>query len=181
MPITFENDSDVIVYALEKIISFARNIQHIFVANCVWWIAGVIGLDDGLKIHINNLTSRERITRGVSSTPRDIARDTSLDLDEQALSSSANYVSDPLRRTRKGRVNPLPQTKSNLKRLGKRKPDELHYRRDQILGLPTYARRLLAISERNRIYGCTSTYSWYLSIPVTVRYIQSTLLLMMNG
>jgi len=116
MPITFENDSNVIVYALEKIISFARNIQHIFVGNCVWWIAGVIGLDDGLKINIDNLTSRERIIRGASSTPRDIARDTSLDLDEQALPSSANYHSDPLRRTRKGRVNPLPQTKKQFKK-----------------------------------------------------------------
>jgi len=116
MTIAFENDSDVIVYALEKIISFARNVQYLFVANCVWWIAGVIGLDEGLRIHIDNLTSRERIIQGVSSTPRDIAKDISLDLDKQALSSSAKYVNDPLRRTRKGRVNPLPQSKKQLKK-----------------------------------------------------------------
>ena len=116
MTITFENDSDVIVYALEKIISYASNTQYLFVANCVWWIAGIIASDDGLRIHIDNLTSQERIIRGVSSTPRDIARNTSLDLYKQALSSSANYVSDPLRRTRKGRVNPLPQSKKQLKK-----------------------------------------------------------------
>jgi len=102
MPITFGNDSDVIVYALEKIIFFARNIQYLFVGNCVWCIAGIIGLDDNLRIHIDNLTLRERTIRGVSSTPRDIARNISLDLDKPALSSSANYISDPLRRTRKG-------------------------------------------------------------------------------
>jgi len=116
MPITFENNSDVIVYALEKIISFARNIQYLFVANCVWWIAGIIRLDNDLRIHIDNLTFRERTIRGVSSTPRDIARNISLDFDKQALSSSANYISDPLRRTRKGRVNPLPQSKKQLKK-----------------------------------------------------------------
>jgi len=114
MPIIFENDSDVIVYALEKIISFARNIQHLFVANCVWWIAGILGFDGNLRIHIDNLTLRERTIRGVSSTPWDIATNISLDLDKQALSSSANCVSDPLRRTRKGRVNPLPQSKKQL-------------------------------------------------------------------
>jgi len=76
----------------------------------------VIGLDEGLRIHIDNLASHERTIRGVSSTLRDIARNISLDLDKQALSSSANYVSDPLRRTRKGRVNPLPQTKKQLKK-----------------------------------------------------------------
>ena len=116
MTITFENDSDVIVYALEKIISYASNTQYLFVANCIWWIAGIIGLDDGLRIHIHNLTSRERILRGVSSTPRDIARNIRLDLDKQALSSSANYVSDPSRRTWKGRVNPLPKSKKQLKK-----------------------------------------------------------------
>jgi len=116
MPITFENDYDIIVYALEKIISFARNIQYLFVGNCVWWIAGIIGLDDDLRIHIDNLTLWERTIRGVSSTPQDIARNIGLDLDNQALSSTGNYVSDPLRRTRKGRVNPLPQSKKQLKK-----------------------------------------------------------------
>jgi len=116
MPIIFENDSDIIVYALEKIISFARNIQYLFVANCVWWIAGIIGLDNDLRIHIDNLTLRERTIRGVSATPRDIARNISLDLDKQVLSSSVNYVSDPLRRIRKGPVNPLLQSKKQLKK-----------------------------------------------------------------
>jgi hypothetical protein len=71
MTITFENDSDVIIYGLEKIISFARENQYLFVANCVWWIAGIIGLDTGLQRYIDNLESRNRIidNRVISETP----------------------------------------------------------------------------------------------------------------
>jgi len=58
MTLTFENDNDVIVYALEKIISYARKNQYIFVAQSVWWIASVIGLTDGLVTHIDNLRKR---------------------------------------------------------------------------------------------------------------------------
>jgi hypothetical protein len=55
MTITLENDSDVIVYALEIKISFARENQYLFVVNCAWWIAGIIGFDSGLIALINNL------------------------------------------------------------------------------------------------------------------------------
>jgi len=55
---TFENDNNIIVYALEKIISYAGNIQVIFVAQCVWWIASIIGLQSGLIIHIDTLEDR---------------------------------------------------------------------------------------------------------------------------
>jgi len=54
MTITFENDNDVIVYALEMIISYARKNQYIFVAQSVWWIASIIGLTEGLVIYIDN-------------------------------------------------------------------------------------------------------------------------------
>jgi hypothetical protein len=95
MTITFQNDSDVIVYALEKIISYASRTQQIFVAQCVWWLALVIGLEPGLIIHIVNLRTREpsaplkersgfvhpdrvqhiQLRREVSSTPRDLTED----------------------------------------------------------------------------------------------------------
>jgi hypothetical protein len=45
MTITFANDNDVIVYALEKIISYTRKSQQIFVAQCMWWLASIIGLE----------------------------------------------------------------------------------------------------------------------------------------
>jgi len=72
MTITFTNDSNVIVYALEMIVSFPRENQCHFVANCAWWIAGVIGLDSGLTRYIDSLETRKRITQpSVSLMPRD--------------------------------------------------------------------------------------------------------------
>jgi hypothetical protein len=58
MTLTFEHNNDVVVYALEKIIAYARRTQEIFVAQCVWWLASIIGLEPGLVIYIDNLQSR---------------------------------------------------------------------------------------------------------------------------
>jgi hypothetical protein len=117
MTITFENDSDVIVYPLKKIISFARKNQYLFVANCAWFLAAITGLDEGLVIHIDNLVNRNKINnrREVSVSPRDIAREVSPDI------PSSNYIADPLTRTRSGRIAPLPQTKSQRKKANKLK------------------------------------------------------------
>jgi len=96
MTITFENDNDVIVYTLEKIISYARQHQYIFVAQSVWWLASINGLEQGLLNYIDNLNTRQNIAlreaapqakdticqidkghyrREVSGTPRDIQED----------------------------------------------------------------------------------------------------------
>jgi hypothetical protein len=61
MPITFENDNDVIIYALEKVISYARRTQQIIVANCVWWLASIISLELGLINYIDTLTGKEEV------------------------------------------------------------------------------------------------------------------------
>jgi hypothetical protein len=61
MTIVFENDNDVIVYALEKVISYARRTQQIFVAQCVWWLASIIGLDNGLIVYIDNIRKQGTI------------------------------------------------------------------------------------------------------------------------
>jgi len=71
---TFENANDVIVYGLKKIIPFARENQYLFKANCVWWLAGVIGLDQGIIIRIDYLRARANTFRSISPTPRDMAR-----------------------------------------------------------------------------------------------------------
>ena len=63
MTLIFENDNDVIVYAFENIICYARKNQYIFVAQSIWWIASVIGLTDGLVTHINNLRVRSEADR----------------------------------------------------------------------------------------------------------------------
>jgi len=83
MTITFENDNDVIVYALEKIIAHARRTQQVFVAQCVWWLVSIIGPEQGLVNYIDNIQSRQEIfiipgkaterKETISPTPRDTA------------------------------------------------------------------------------------------------------------
>jgi hypothetical protein len=80
MPITFGNDNDIIVYILEKIISFPRINQYISVAHCIWWPVSIIGLEPGLIIYIANLYKRSEISKvgeapGISATPRNIQED----------------------------------------------------------------------------------------------------------
>jgi hypothetical protein len=99
----------------KKIISFARERQYLFVAHCAWWIAGVLGLDSGLIVFIDNLQSRQAVgipeeysntLRAISATPRDIAREVS----PEEINSKA------LRRTRQGRINPLPKFKGQKRK-----------------------------------------------------------------
>jgi len=139
MTITFDNESDVIVYALEKIVSYSRRTQQIFVAQCIWWLASIIGLERGLIVHIDNLRERERQVpevnqtksanpdslqqilpeRAVSSTPRDLTEDSRLD---RILVSAERVVQESLRDRavgQQGRVNPLPTTKKQLKKARK--------------------------------------------------------------
>jgi hypothetical protein len=121
MTITFEDDSDIIIYVLEKIISYRRENQYFFAVNCAWWLASVIGLDIGLRIHIDNLAIRQSIAvRSISTTPRDIARTVS-PLVESEIEGSPTEGNDPLRKTRQGRINPLPRKNQQLKRGRKRK------------------------------------------------------------
>jgi len=63
MAISFENDKNVIVYAFEQIISYTRQHQYIFVAQSVWWLAPVIGLQEGWTSHIDNLQKREIVAK----------------------------------------------------------------------------------------------------------------------
>jgi hypothetical protein len=46
---------------LEKIISYARDNQYIFLAQSVWCISSIIGLQEGLVIFIDNLEVRKNI------------------------------------------------------------------------------------------------------------------------
>jgi hypothetical protein len=62
MTINFKNDHDVLVYALEKIISHATKTQQIFVAQCARLLASIIGFEQGLINHIDNLQSQEERT-----------------------------------------------------------------------------------------------------------------------
>jgi hypothetical protein len=70
MTISFDNSNDVIVYALEKIISICRDHHHLYAAQCVWWLAAITGLQEGLVIHIDNLRApRIPAITGSSNNP----------------------------------------------------------------------------------------------------------------
>jgi hypothetical protein len=134
MTITFENDNDVIVYALEKVISDARRTQPIFVPHCVWWLASIIGLDQGLVNYIDNLESRINVAvipeqgpsvgRTVSPTPRDNQEDPRKD---KILEECEEYLKDSRRlreiaalkvigKTLSGRINPTAISKKYLRK-----------------------------------------------------------------
>jgi hypothetical protein len=61
MTITFENDNDVIVYALVKVILYARRTQQIFVVQCVCWLASIMGLEQELVSYIDNIQARQQV------------------------------------------------------------------------------------------------------------------------
>jgi hypothetical protein len=63
MTVTFANGNDDIPYALERVMSYARKTQQIFVAQCVWWLAGIIGLEEALVNHIDKLHGRTAVRK----------------------------------------------------------------------------------------------------------------------
>jgi len=103
MTVIFDNDSDIIVDALEKVIAYARITQQIFVAQCVWWLVSIIGLVQGLVSHIDHLSKRPEMRteenpqsvtganditehkRIVSPMPRDIQEDPRLGSDRNLI------------------------------------------------------------------------------------------------
>jgi len=116
MTITFDNDNDVIVYALEKIILYAWRTQQIFAAQWVWWLASIIGLEQGLLVHINNLRQSENpepLTAYSGRVQPDRVQQIS---SRKAVSPTPRALTDDRRLNQRNRVNLLPQTKRQLKK-----------------------------------------------------------------
>jgi len=128
MSITFEHEADIILWASVKLLVTFEEHQYLFAAQCVWWIAALFQLDPALRYFIDHRELPSKVTgvdaetqsteRLISLTPRDIRRHS--ETDEYAIPERSQYQADPLRPTRKGRINPLPQTKKQLKAGGKR-------------------------------------------------------------
>jgi hypothetical protein len=133
MTIIFENDNDIIVYALEKIISYARNSQQIFVAQCVWWLALIIGLEQGLVNYIDNIQSRSEISiipeevpdikEFISPEPRDTQED---ERRNRVLKGCEQFLMNSKRlrgvaklkssgKTKLGQINPLKASRKSLR------------------------------------------------------------------
>jgi hypothetical protein len=157
MTITFVNINDVIVYAFEKIISYARRTQQIFVAHCVWWLVSIIRLEQGLVNHIDNLhgrtvISKERQSKEVESTAvrnASIARDSATQQSEKdhqdtILKECEEFLKESrwLRdiaalkskgKTQSARINPTQITKKALrKKRTKPAKDSLKPARDDL-------------------------------------------------
>jgi len=128
MPITFENDYDAIVYSLWCVIAHARRTQQIFVAQCVWWLVSIIGLEQVLVSYIDKLQNEENTIRQeqppreVSAIPRDPTEDQRID---QVLDNTKQYLRDSRRlreiaalkisgQTGTGRNNPLGRIQKSL-------------------------------------------------------------------
>jgi len=67
MTLTFENDTEVVVYTLQKILSYARDNQYIFLAQSIWWISSIIGLQQGWIVHIDDWQWPVNIDRSIES------------------------------------------------------------------------------------------------------------------
>jgi len=91
MPIIFENDNDIIVYTHKKIIPYARYNQYIFLAQSIWWISSIIGLQQGLVIHIDNLKKRSEVPA------QGTGRSTVSTINQQSIDQSVRQVSTTLR------------------------------------------------------------------------------------
>jgi hypothetical protein len=142
MTIIFNNDSDVIVYALEIIVSFARQNQYLLVVNYVWWLAGIIGLDFRLTIYIDNLDNRRQITqRQISTSPPDIARSVSVESEHLNRDIQRLRIMDqrpPSDLTKSSRLHP----KEGIQKLSKNQKRKLD--KEGVWKLSKYQRRKLA-------------------------------------
>jgi len=66
MTITFEKDKNIILFDFEQATSWCNPHQYIFPAECVWWQASLLGLQQGLIIHIDNLSTQAKISTSAS-------------------------------------------------------------------------------------------------------------------
>jgi len=145
MPVTFENDDDIIVYALERVISHARRTQHIFVAQCVWWLASVLRLEQELAFHIDRIQGhrdidlQEQRSREVTPADKDLVvnqyADQVLDIAEEYLKESRRLreivASKASGKTKAGQRNPSKVSKKYLKKSERRpRVDTIRPQRD---------------------------------------------------
>jgi len=142
MSITFQNDTGVIIYAPEKIIAFAWNHRYLLVAQCVWWLASIIRLEQGLVKYLNAIQFRVKVMVSSEENPeapvtkdkepekeKSCNHDTVLKECEEFLRDSRRLwdlaTLKATRRTQTGRINPRWSTRQLLMDC-KRKPAKPH-------------------------------------------------------
>jgi hypothetical protein len=94
---TFNDDKDVIVYALAKVISYASRTQQIFMAQCVWWLALIIGLEERLVNHIENLHLRVKVTitsKEILADPTAASKEADKERPDEVLQECEAFLQD---------------------------------------------------------------------------------------
>ena len=171
MTITFENNDNVIIYALEKSIAYARRSQQIFVAQCVWWLASILGLEQGLIVYIDILqrafseVSVGTSGQGVSLTPWDIQEDSriraelslALSKDLRINSNQREKTFSPTPRVVQKDLRPYTGTDNihpdRIQQVGKETPDleeEYDSEPNQQYRVLKEAEQFLSISRKDR-------------------------------
>jgi len=155
MTITFENDNDIIIYTLEKIISYARRTQQIFVAHCIWWLASLIGLKQGLVVHIDNRPIRSEIVYppiAAKDTVSRISEGSEFSQQDKVLKQCEEFLHGlcrlrdlalpkPTGETKTGHVNPLKSSRRSL-RISKRQDTKYYSKTNGIDASKINSRKL---------------------------------------
>jgi len=68
MTITFEDDKDIIVYALETIISYDTKNLFIFLAQSIWWLSLIMGVQQRLVFYLDNLKVQGNIGKAPAAS-----------------------------------------------------------------------------------------------------------------
>jgi hypothetical protein len=174
---TFGNENHVIVYSLEKIIFFCRSHQDLFAAQCVWWLAAIIGFQEGLVIHINNLQIRCGLAtkgyeadldpsvsqlRNGSCKRQDMILKNCEEFFPESKSGWKTFEVDPLQPNLKSKVFPAPLTKKQ---------------RNQLQAIPSNALRQCSggiISPNDQFYISWTIYSRLSLCPSLLIFPDST-------
>jgi len=154
MTITFENENDIIVYALEKIICYARDNRYLFVAQSVWWLASIIGLTEGLPTHIDNLriqfeanhliaeedqlySKKDSILRvgRISESPEDVNSHTELDRATILISEGERFISQSRKERKAYKQKPCALSRTRSGQIA-RKP-LTNKQRNRLRAIPT--------------------------------------------
>jgi hypothetical protein len=99
------------------------------VAQCVWWLAAIIGLEQGLVNYIDNIQSWIEVTvssKETTDNPAVVSKESREDQKDKVLSECEEYLQESRRqrdlvtrkatgKTKTGRINPLASTRQQLR------------------------------------------------------------------
>jgi hypothetical protein len=125
MTINFENENEVLVYAFERIIVFAQDNHYLFLAQSVWWISSIIGLQQSLIDYIDNIRNQSNLSDQASGEISDTPRDLQSEQEDRVLNRAEQFIKDSqesrksFQNKQRNQVNPLPSTKNSLKKARK--------------------------------------------------------------